>query len=93
MSRPRGRFARSKVRQGDSLRHFPLPALPLPPHGIYIDRCISGENKVKKRNIFEIVWGLKMSVEGGCDRQQTGFLIIAAVGFPHGNVGFCQTFI
>ena len=48
---------------------------------------------MKKRNIFEIVWGLKMSVEGGCDRQQTGFLIIAAVGFPHGNVGFCQTFI
>ena len=27
-----------------------------------------------------------MSVEGGSDRQQAGFLIIAAVGFPHGNV-------
>ena len=34
-----------------------------------------------------------MSVEGGSDRQQAGFLIIAAVGFPHGNVKFCQTFI
>ena len=33
-----------------------------------------------------------MSVEGGSDRQQAGFLIIAAVGFPHGNVKFCQTY-
>ena len=27
-----------------------------------------------------------MLVEGGSDRQQAGFLIIAAVGFPHRNV-------
>ena len=44
MSRPRGRFARSKARQGDSLRHqipTPCPHSPPPnPHGIYIDRCI-----------------------------------------------------
>ena len=43
--------------------------------------------------MFERFWGCKMSVEGGSDRQQAGFLIIAAVGFPHGNVRFCQTFI
>ena len=46
------------------------------------------ENKIKKRQIFERFWGFKMSVEGGSDRQQAGFLIIAAVGFPHGNVKF-----
>ena len=41
MSRPRGRFARSKARQGDSLRHqIPAPCPHSPPHGIYIDRCI-----------------------------------------------------
>ena len=51
------------------------------------------ENKIKKRYIFEWFWGFKMSVEGGFDRQQAGFLIIATVGFPHGNVKFCQTFI
>ena len=36
-----------------------------------------------------------MSVEGGSDRQQAGFLIIAAVGsdLSHGNVTFCETFI
>ena len=51
------------------------------------------ENKIKKRHVFERFWGFKMSVEGGSDRQQAGFLIIAAVGFAHGNVIFCQTFI
>ena len=51
------------------------------------------ENKIKKRHVFERFWGFKMSVEGGSDRQQAGFLIVAAVGFPHGNVIFCQTFI
>ena len=51
------------------------------------------ENKIKKRHIFERFWGLKMSVKGGSDRQQAGFLLIAAVRFPHGNVKFCQTFI
>ena len=49
-------------------------------------------NKIKKRQIFERFWGFKMSVEGGFDRQQR-FLITAAVGFSHGNVKFCQTFI
>ena len=48
----------------------------------------NGENKIKKRHIFERFWGFKMSVEGGSDRQQAGFLIIAAVGFPHGNENF-----
>ena len=43
--------------------------------------------------MFERFWGFKMSVEGGSDRQQAGFLIIAAVGFSHGNVKFCQAFI
>ena len=50
-------------------------------------------NKIKNRQMFERFWGFKMSVEGGSDRQQAGFLIIAAVGFPHGNVKFCQAFI
>ena len=43
MSRPRSRFLRSKARQGDGLRHqipAPCPHSP-PPHGIYIDRCIT----------------------------------------------------
>ena len=35
----------------------------------------------------------EMSVKGGPDRQEAGFLKIAAVGFPHGNVKFCYTFI
>ena len=38
-----GCFARSKARQGDSLRHqipAPCPHSPPPPQGIYIDRCI-----------------------------------------------------
>ena len=47
------------------------------------------ENKIKKRHVFERFWGFEMSVEGGSDRQQAGFLKIAAVGFPHGNVKFC----
>ena len=34
-----------------------------------------------------------MSVKGGSDRRQAGFLIVAAVRFPDGNVKFCQTFI
>ena len=51
------------------------------------------EKKNKNGQIFERFWGFKMSVEGGPDRQQAGFLIIAAVGFPHGNVKFFQTFI
>ena len=51
------------------------------------------ENKVKKRHIFERFWGFKKSVEGGSDRQQAGFLIIASVGFRRENVKFCQTFI
>ena len=54
---------------------------------------ITGENKVKKIQIFERFWGFKMSVEGGSDRQQAGFLTIAVVGFPHENVKFCQTVI
>ena len=45
MSQLRGRFARSKARQGDSLRHqipapFPHSSPPPPLHRIYIDRCI-----------------------------------------------------
>ena len=40
------------------------------------------ENKIKKRHIFGRFWGFQMLVEGGSDRQQAGFLIIAAVGFP-----------
>ena len=48
------------------------------------------ENKIKKRHIFERFWGFKMSVEGGSDRQQAGFLIIAAFGFPHGNENFAR---
>ena len=39
-----GRFARSKALQVDSLRHqIPAPCthFPPPPHGIYIDRCIT----------------------------------------------------
>ena len=51
------------------------------------------ENKIKKGRIFERFWGFKISVDGGSDRQQAGFLIIASVGFPHGNVKFGQTFI
>ena len=51
------------------------------------------ENKIKKRHVFERFWGFKMSVGGGSDRPQAGFLKIAAVGFPHGNIKFCQTFI
>ena len=39
------------------------------------------EKKNKNRQIFERFWGFKMSVEGGSDRQQAGFLIIAAAGF------------
>ena len=31
-----------------------------------------------------------MSVEGGSDRQQAGFLMIAAFGFPHGNETFAR---
>ena len=58
-----------------------------------ITLMIIRENKIKNRQMFERFWGFKMSVEGGSDRQQAGFLIIAAVGFPHGNVKFCQTFI
>ena len=43
---------------------------------------------------FEVVWrGFKMSVDGGSDRQQAGFLIEAAIRFRHGNVKFCQMFI
>ena len=34
-----------------------------------------------------------MSVEGGSDGHQAGFLIEAAIRFPHGNVKFGQTFI
>ena len=41
------------------------------------------ENKIKKGHIFERFWGFKISVDGGSDRQQAGFLIIASVGFPH----------
>ena len=41
MSQPRGRFARSKARQrGQSQASNPHPLPALPPHGIYIDRCI-----------------------------------------------------
>ena len=59
-----------------------------------ITLMMTRENKIKKRHlIFERFWGFKMSVEGGSDRQQTGFLIIAAVGFPRGNVKSCETFI
>ena len=55
-----------------------------------ITLMIIRENKIKKkRHVFERFWGFKMSVEGGSDRQQAGFLIIAAVGFPHRNVKFC----
>ena len=50
------------------------------------------ENKIRKRHIFERFWGFKMSVEGGSDRQQAGFLKIASICFPHGNVKFWQTF-
>ena len=53
MSRPRGRFARSKARQGDSLRHqIPTPCPHSAPHGIYIDRCIKLQlllHEIKKR--------------------------------------------
>ena len=51
------------------------------------------ENKVKKSHTFEGFWGFKMSVEGGSHRQQAGFLLIPPVGFPHGNVKFCQAYI
>ena len=41
MSRPRGRFTRSKARQrGQSQASNPRPLPALPPHGIYVDRCI-----------------------------------------------------
>ena len=56
-----------------------------------ITLMIIRENKIIKRH-FERFWDFTMSNEGGSDRQQAGFLIIAAVGFPHGNVNFCQTF-
>ena len=36
------------------------------------------ENKIRKRHIFERFLGFKMSVEGGSDRQQAGFLKIAS---------------
>ena len=36
------------------------------------------------------LWGFKMPVEGGSDRQQAGFLMIAAFGFPHGNENFAR---
>ena len=58
-----------------------------------ITLMIIQEKNNKNRQIFERFWGFKMSVEGGSDRQQAGFLIMAAVGFPHGNIKFCQTFI
>ena len=52
-SRPRRRFARSKARQGDSLRHqIPTPCPHSAPHGIYIDRCIKLQlllHEIKKR--------------------------------------------
>ena len=48
-----------------------------------ITLMIIQEENNKNRQIFERFWGFKMSVEGGSDRQQAGFLIIAAVGFPH----------
>ena len=48
MSRPLGRFTRSKARHGDSLRHqIPAPCLHSPPpQGIYIDRCITMQHWV-----------------------------------------------
>ena len=58
-----------------------------------ITLMIIQEKNNKNRQIFERFWGFKMSVEGGSDRQQAGFFMIAAVGFPHGNVKFFQTFI
>ena len=48
-------------------------------------KVIIQENKVKKRHIFERFWGFKMSIEDGSDQQQAGFLITAAISFPHGN--------
>ena len=57
-----------------------------------ITLMIIRENNIIKRHFFERFWDFKMSNEGGSDRQQAGFLVIAAVGFPHGNVNFCQTF-
>ena len=47
---------------------------------------------VTNAELLVVWWGFKMSVEGGCNRQQAGFLIVAAVRFPQGNVKFCQTF-
>ena len=49
------------------------------------------ENNIKRGIFWKDFGGFKMSVEG--DNTGAGFLIIAAVGFPHGNVKFCQTFI
>ena len=61
--------------------------------GIYCFICMT-EHIVVKNAEFLVVWrGFKMSVQGGSDRQQAGFFIIAAARFPHGNVKFCQTFI
>ena len=44
-----GSLCQSKAQQGDSLRHqipAPCPHSPLPPHGIYIDRCILWQHDV-----------------------------------------------
>ena len=54
-----------------------------------ITLMIIRENKLKKRHIFERFWGFKISVEGGSDRQQAGFLILPSV-VPHRNVKICQ---
>ena len=39
-----------------------------------ITMMIIRENKIKKRYNFERFWGFKMSVEGGSEGQQAGFL-------------------
>ena len=46
MSRPRGRFARSKPDRGivSGIKSLPLARTPSPPHGIYIDRYIISTN-------------------------------------------------
>ena len=63
MSRPRGRFAWSKARQGDSLRHqIPVPCPHSPPHGIYIDRCISTISGGLSHNLGELAYYVVMHI-------------------------------
>ena len=52
------------------------------------------ENKIKRGIFWKDFGALRCRSKAALiDNTGAGFLIIAAVSFPHGNVKFCQTFI